>query len=85
MFAVLQLEHGLFAAFSRLVNQAWKAFNELDFALLEINPLVLRETGEFMCADAKVSLDDNALYRHRNSRCYVMKPGRSTRKPGSEA
>ncbi|NSM22680.1 succinate--CoA ligase subunit beta, partial [Serratia marcescens] len=58
------LEHGLFAAFSRLVNQAWKAFNELDFALLEINPLVLRETGEFMCADAKVSLDDNALYRH---------------------
>ncbi|WP_310473249.1 ATP-grasp domain-containing protein, partial [Klebsiella pneumoniae] len=64
MFAVLQLEHGLFAAFSRLVNQAWKAFNELDFALLEINPLVLRETGEFMCADAKVSLDDNALYRH---------------------
>ncbi|HCN4337356.1 TPA: succinate--CoA ligase subunit beta, partial [Escherichia coli] len=47
-----------------LVNQAWKAFNELDFALLEINPLVLRETGEFMCADAKVSLDDNALYRH---------------------
>lgn len=64
MFAVLQLEHGLFATFSRLVNQAWKAFNELDFALLEINPLVLRETGEFMCADAKVSLDDNALYRH---------------------
>ena len=49
MFAVLQLEHGLFAAFSRPVNQAWKAFNELDFALLEINPLVLRETGEFMC------------------------------------
>lgn len=31
MFAVLQLEHGLFATFSRLVNQAWKAFNELDF------------------------------------------------------
>lgn len=74
MFAVLQLEHGLFAAFSRLVNQAWKAFNELDFALLEINPLVLRETGEFMCADAKVSLDDNALYRHPEPVCYVMKP-----------
>ncbi len=68
MFAVLQLEHGLFAAFSRLVNQVWKAFNELDFALLEINPLVLRETGEFMCADAKVSLDDNALIVTRNSR-----------------
>ncbi|WP_308560725.1 ADP-forming succinate--CoA ligase subunit beta [uncultured Klebsiella sp.] len=64
LFAVLQLDHALFPAFSSLVNQAWRAFNELDFALLEINPLVLRESGDFMCADAKVTLDDNALYRH---------------------
>lgn len=64
LFAVLGLEKTLYAGFSQLVNQAWKAFNELDFALLEINPLVIRENGEFMCADAKVTLDDNALYRH---------------------
>lgn len=64
LFAVLALEPALFPAFSRLATQAWKAFNELDFALLEINPLVIRENGEFMCADAKVTLDDNALYRH---------------------
>lgn len=64
LFAVLALEPALFPAFSRLTTQAWKAFNELDFALLEINPLVIRENGEFMCADAKVTLDDNALYRH---------------------
>ena len=64
LFVVLQLDNTLFPAFSRLVNQAWWAFNELDFALLEINPLVLREKGDFMCADAKVTLDDNALYRH---------------------
>ncbi|VUS22981.1 ADP-forming succinate--CoA ligase subunit beta [Klebsiella spallanzanii] len=64
LFAVLQLDNVLFPAFGRLVNQAWRAFNELDFALLEINPLVLREGGDFMCADAKVTLDDNALYRH---------------------
>lgn len=64
MFRVLNLENTLFPAFSRLAHQAWKAFNELDFALLEINPLVLRNDGEFMCADAKVTLDDNALYRH---------------------
>lgn len=64
LFAVLQLDSALFPAFGRLVNQAWRAFNELDFALLEINTLVLREGGDFMCADAKVTLDDNALYRH---------------------
>lgn len=64
LFAVLELDNALFPVFSRLVNQAWRAFNELDFALLEINPLVLRESGDFMCADAKVTLDDNALYRH---------------------
>lgn len=64
LFAVLALEPALFPAFSRLATQAWKAFNELDFALLEINPLVIRDNGEFMCADAKVTLDDNALYRH---------------------
>lgn len=64
LFAVLQLEKAQFAGFCQLANQAWKVFNEKDFALLEINPLVLRENGEFMCADAKVTLDDNALYRH---------------------
>ncbi|ABV14927.1 TPA: ADP-forming succinate--CoA ligase subunit beta [Citrobacter koseri] len=64
LFAVLGLEKTLYSGFSQLVNQAWKAFNELDFALLEINPLVICENGEFMCADAKVTLDDNALYRH---------------------
>lgn len=64
LFAVLELEKTLYSEFSQLVYQAWKAFNELDFALLEINPLVIRENGEFMCADAKVTLDDNALYRH---------------------
>jgi succinyl-CoA synthetase beta subunit len=70
---VLQLDNALFPAFSRLVTQAWRAFNELDFALLEINPLVLREDGDFMCADAKVTLDDNALYRHPNYRRCAMK------------
>ncbi|MEC5320499.1 ADP-forming succinate--CoA ligase subunit beta [Brenneria populi subsp. brevivirga] len=64
LFTVLGLEKALFPAFDRLAHQAWNAFNRLDFALLEINPLAIREDGEFMCADAKVTLDDNALYRH---------------------
>ncbi|MEJ2443073.1 MAG: ADP-forming succinate--CoA ligase subunit beta [Exilibacterium sp.] len=40
-----------------------KMFQELDFALLEINPLVITEQGDLHCLDAKINIDGNALYR----------------------
>jgi succinyl-CoA synthetase beta subunit len=40
------------------------AYEELDASLFEINPLVLTADGEILALDAKVNLDDNALYRH---------------------
>lgn len=40
-----------------------KAFVETDASLLEINPLVETEEGEILALDAKLSIDDNALYR----------------------
>ncbi|MDE4980403.1 succinate--CoA ligase subunit beta, partial [Francisella tularensis subsp. holarctica] len=43
---------------------AYKAFIECDFALFEINPLAVRETGEIVCVDGNINLDSNALYRH---------------------
>ena len=42
----------------------YKAFTELDIAILEINPLVVTGAGDVVALDAKVSFDDNALYRH---------------------
>ena len=42
----------------------YRAFNELDASLLEINPLVLTGSGDLLALDAKMSFDDNALYRH---------------------
>src|SRR5436305_1061015 len=42
----------------------YRAFTELDAALLEINPLVLTADGELVALDAKVGFDDNALFRH---------------------
>ena len=42
----------------------YKAFTELDCAIVEINPLVVTGAGEVVALDAKVSFDDNALYRH---------------------
>jgi succinyl-CoA synthetase beta subunit len=42
----------------------YKAFNDLDAAMIEINPLVVTGAGDVIALDAKVSFDDNALYRH---------------------
>jgi len=38
-------------------------FVENDLALLEINPLVVTKAGTLVCLDAKISIDDNAIYR----------------------
>jgi len=43
---------------------AARAFLDLDASLLEINPLVVTSGGEVLALDAKVNLDDNALFRH---------------------
>ncbi len=51
-------------AFTRFVLAMYKAFIELDCAVVEINPLVVTNAGEVVALDAKVSFDDNALYRH---------------------
>jgi len=40
-----------------------RLFVERDLALLEINPLVLTTAGDLLCLDAKIHVDDNALYR----------------------
>ena len=39
-------------------------FIETDANLVEINPLILTEENEIVCLDAKMSFDDNALFRH---------------------
>ena len=40
-----------------------KMFNDFDFALLEINPLVVTDEGNLHCLDGKIAIDGNALYR----------------------
>jgi len=43
-----------------------KAFVALDASLLEINPLVLTKDGTLVALDAKMTFDDNALFRHKD-------------------
>lgn len=49
---------------AELVNKLAKAFLENDASLLEINPLALTGDNRLTVIDAKLSIDDNALYRH---------------------
>lgn len=48
-----------------IVKQLAKAFMELDASLLEINPLVTDGKGSISALDAKLSIDENALFRHQ--------------------
>jgi succinyl-CoA synthetase beta subunit len=42
----------------------YRAFEGIDASLLEINPFLMTRAGELLALDAKISFDDNALYRH---------------------
>ncbi len=49
---------------SRLMSALYRAFEETDASMVEVNPLVLTEEGELYALDAKMNFDDNALDRH---------------------
>tara|TARA_B100000029_G_C17266520_1_gene848218 strand:- start:156 stop:791 length:636 start_codon:yes stop_codon:yes gene_type:complete len=48
--------------------RVWDAFRARDASLVEINPLVVTANEEVLALDAKVTLDDNALFRHPDLR-----------------
>jgi len=52
------------AGAAALAERLWEVFTAEDATLAEINPLVLTEDGNVIALDAKVSLDDNAAFRH---------------------
>ena len=49
---------------SKIIKNLYKCYVEIDSSLAEINPLVLDKNGNVIALDAKINLDDNALYRH---------------------
>jgi succinyl-CoA synthetase beta subunit len=51
-----------------LMNSLYRAFVDTDASLVEINPLVITKDGNLICLDAKLSFDDNALFRHPDVR-----------------
>jgi succinyl-CoA synthetase beta subunit len=56
--------------FTKVVMSLYEAFVATDASLVEINPLVVTTGGDLLALDAKMTFDDNALYRHPDIREY---------------
>lgn len=62
--AAIELPPNLWGSFTRITQSLWSAYWENDATLAEINPLVVTGDGKLLGVDGKMSVDDNALYRH---------------------
>ncbi len=54
-------------AFGALLKNLYTAFRGVDCTMLEINPLIRTKEGSYICLDAKLSIDDNALFRQKEA------------------
>jgi succinyl-CoA synthetase beta subunit len=60
----LQLDMKQFQVLSAVMSGLYRLFMEQDASLTEINPLAVTKAGDLLAVDAKINLDDNALFRH---------------------
>ncbi len=62
----LGLSGAAFKEMTRFVTSLYKAYVESDSSLFEINPVLKTSDDKILAVDAKVTLDDNALFRHKD-------------------
>lgn len=60
----LQLTGNAFKQLQQVMQRLYQLYCEQDISLLEVNPLVVTDAGDLLALDAKINIDDNALYRH---------------------
>ncbi|MHB8906170.1 MAG: ADP-forming succinate--CoA ligase subunit beta [Melioribacteraceae bacterium] len=66
----LGLEGAAFKSFIPFILKLYKAYEETDASMLEINPLIITNDDKIVALDAKMNFDDNALYRHQEIAAY---------------
>ncbi len=66
----LNLEGDAFKKMIPFIINLYQAFVKEDCDMLEINPLVITSDNRVLALDAKVSIDDNALYRHKDTQAF---------------
>lgn len=62
----LGLSGAAFKNMTKFVAKLYRAFTESDASLFEINPCMINGNGDVIAVDCKVTLDDNALFRHKD-------------------
>jgi succinyl-CoA synthetase beta subunit len=62
----IDLPHQYWRQFQEICLGLWLVFHDLDATLAEINPLVISSDSKLVALDAKINIDDNALYRHND-------------------
>lgn len=66
----LNLEGAALKAIIPFIINLYDAFVKEDCSMLEINPLVITSDDRVLALDAKVDIDDNAMYRHKDTQTY---------------
>ena len=66
----LGLQGAAFKSFIPFMIKLYKAYEETDASLLEINPLIVTNDDRIVALDAKMNFDDNAMYRHPDIAAY---------------
>jgi succinyl-CoA synthetase beta subunit len=62
----LGLEVNTLKSFTNFIQKLYKAYDDIDASLLEINPLVITNDDNVLALDAKINIDENALFRLKN-------------------
>jgi len=66
----LGLQGDAFKSFIPFIKNLYRAYEETDASLLEINPLIITNDDRVVALDAKMNFDDNALFRHPEIAAY---------------
>jgi succinyl-CoA synthetase beta subunit len=61
--ANLGLDDKQSAQFADLIERMYRLFTECDASLIEVNPLIITGSGDVLALDAKINIEDNALFR----------------------
>ena len=80
----LSINSDQFGQLEKIIKKLVDAFLSLDATLIEINPLVINREGNFVLLDAKISLDDNALFRHSELEKLIVSVSDADKKDGGE-
>lgn len=62
----LELDRAQQKAFAKVARALYKMFVDIDASQVEINPLITTDEGEIKALDAKINIEDNALFRQRD-------------------